>query len=102
MQDGYFQVILAGPGDDLKRLRVPDGAGVSIVPPSIEEKLNDRQKKIIHQVLKEGFVTSGWCRKRFNLAYQAVYRDLSGLVELKILKPQGQGRSAGYVLFEQN
>lgn len=102
MRDGYFQVILTGPGDDLKRLRVPDGAGVSIMPPSVEEKLNDRQKKIIQQVLKEGFVTSGWCRKKFNLAYQAVYRDLSGLVELKILRPQGQGRSAGYVLFEQN
>ena len=101
MGDGYFQVILPGPGDDLKRIRIPADAGESPVPPSLEEKLTDRQKKILQQVLEEGFVTSGWCKKKFNLAYQAIYRDLSTLIDLKILKLQGQGRNARYIVFDQ-
>jgi len=96
-QDGYFQVILTGPGDDLKRLRVPDGAGVSIVPPSIEEKLNDRQKKILQRVMKEGYVTSGWCRSKLNISYNTAFLDLKGLVELGILVQTGEGRNTRYV-----
>jgi len=96
-QDGYFQVILTGPGDDLKRLRVPDGAGISIVPPSMEEKLNDRQKKILQRVMKEGYVTSGWCRSKLNISYNTAFLDLKGLVELGILVQTGEGRNTRYV-----
>jgi predicted HTH transcriptional regulator len=98
MRDGYFQVILMGPGDNLKRLRVPDGAGVSVVPPSIEEKLNDRQKKIIQQILKEGFVTSGWCKEKLKVTYDTAQRDLSELVDQDVLIKSGSGRSTKYLL----
>ena len=33
---GYFQIIFSGPGDDLKRLRVPVARAGAIVPPSVE------------------------------------------------------------------
>jgi ATP-dependent DNA helicase RecG len=101
MSDGYFQVILFGPGEDLKRLRAPVNTGQSAVPPSIEEILTDRQKQILAQVLEKGFVTSGWCKKKFDLAYQAIYRDLSVLTNLKVLKSQGQGRNTRYVFFDK-
>jgi predicted HTH transcriptional regulator len=95
---GYFQVILPGPGEDLNRLRIPAGVAGQIVPPSVEQQLNDRQKKIIGQVLQEGFVTSGWCRKQFRVTYDTANRDLGKLSILGILERKGKGRSTKYVL----
>ncbi|MDO8804264.1 MAG: helix-turn-helix domain-containing protein [Elusimicrobiota bacterium] len=95
---GYFQITFPGPGNNVKRLRVPaDGAG-KIVPPSVEGKLNDRQKKILAHLLNEGFVTSGWCRKHLPVVYDTIRRDLLSLIGLGVIKPQGQGRSTRYVL----
>ncbi len=94
---GYFQITFKGPGNNISRLRIPETAKKKTVAPSIEEKLNKREKQIITQVLKEGFVTSGWCRKRFNIAYDTAQRDLSELVEFGILEQVGHGRSTKYV-----
>ncbi|MEO6667664.1 MAG: helix-turn-helix domain-containing protein, partial [Nitrospiria bacterium] len=95
---GYFQVTFPGPGENVKRLRVPaDGAG-KIVPPSVEKQLNDRQKKILARLLNEGVVTSGWCRKHLPVVYDTIRRDLLSLIEFGIIEPQGQGRSTRYVL----
>ena len=58
---GYFQVIFVGPGDDIDKIHVSAKDVVQVIPPSIEAKLNDRQKKIITHILKEGFVTSVVC-----------------------------------------
>ncbi|MCI0533980.1 MAG: DUF4062 domain-containing protein [Verrucomicrobiales bacterium] len=95
---GYFQVIFSGPGDDLERLRVPAARAGEIVPPSVEWQLNERQKKIVAQILKEGFVTSGWCRKRFPVVYDTIRRDLLGLLDLGVIEQTGKGRSTRYVL----
>lgn len=73
-----------------------------LVTPAIEAQLNERQKVIINYVLENGSVTSGWCRERFNVAYQTVYRDLNGLKDLGILKQEGAGRSTGYVMSRGN
>jgi len=95
---GYFQVTFKGPGNNISRLRIPETAKKKTVAPSIEEKLNKREKRIVTQVLKEGFATSGWCRKRFNIAYDTAQRDLSELVEFGILEQVGRGRSTKYVI----
>ncbi len=95
---GYFQITFQGPGENVKRLRVPADGAVKIVPPSVEEKLNDRQKKILTQLFNEGSVTSGWCRKNLPVVYDTIRRDLLNLVGLGIIKSQGQGRSTRYVL----
>ena len=98
-RDGYFKVILPGPDGDFDRLRTPtDGRG--LVSPSVEAQLNDRQKRIMVQVQTEGSVTSGWCRKTFGVAYQTVYRDITGLVDLGLIEKTGMGRSTRYILGE--
>jgi predicted HTH transcriptional regulator len=95
-QDGYFVVTFPGPNGKYERLKVPEGAP-GLVSPAVEAQLNDRQKQILVEVQKAGSVTSGWCRKRFGVAYQTVYRDLGGLVELGLLVAVGRGRSTKYV-----
>jgi hypothetical protein len=67
------------------------------IAPSVEGRLNKRQKQIIAHVLSAGYVTSGWCRKRFNVVYDTAQRDLLGLVDLNILKQTGRGRTTKYV-----
>ncbi|MCK4389303.1 MAG: DUF4062 domain-containing protein [Desulfobacterales bacterium] len=98
---GYFQVIFWGPGDDIDKIRVSAKDVGQIIPPSIEAKLNDRQKKTIAHILKEGFVTSGWCKKQFQVVYDTVNRDLTELMKLKVVERTGKGRSTRYVLKEK-
>lgn len=96
-RDGYFKVVLPGPAGNFDRIRTPsDAAG--LVPPSVESRLNDRQKRIMVQVQTEGSVTSGWCRKEFDVVYDTAYRDLNGLVELGLLVQVGHGRGTRYAL----
>lgn len=94
--DGYFRVTLCGPGDNLDRLRTP-AVATGGVPLSVQTALNDRQKTIMLQALTEGFVTSGWCRKTFGVAYQTVYRDLQSLLEAELIQTEGSGRSTRYI-----
>jgi ATP-dependent DNA helicase RecG len=97
VQDGYFQVILLGPGDNVDRLRTPAKIEGSVVPPSIELQMNDRQKAIVSHALKNGIVTSGWCRKQLPVAYDTIRRDLLELIRLGVLEQKGKGRSTRYV-----
>ena len=94
---GYFQVIFGGPGDDIDKIHVSAKDVGQVIPPSIEAKLNDRQKKIITHILKEGFVTSGWCVKKLKVVQNTAYRDLTGLIKLDILEQTGKGRGTRYV-----
>ena len=96
-RDGYFKVVLPGPDGDFDRLRTPADAQ-GLIPPSIESRLNDRQKQILVQVQTEGIVTSGWCRKAFGVTYDTAYRDLSDLVDRGILVQRGKGRATRYEL----
>jgi len=96
---GYFEITFPGPGNDDRRLRVPESH--LLVTPSKEARLNERQRAIVVHVLENGSVASGWCRERFGVAYQTVYRDLSGLLELGILKRTGSGRATRYVIGEE-
>jgi ATP-dependent DNA helicase RecG len=95
-QDGFFVVTFSGPAGDYQKIKVPTVV-VGLVTPAVEAQLNDRQKKIMREVQKVGFVTSGWCRKRFGVAYLTVSRDLKGLVALDLLDVTGQGRSTRYI-----
>ena len=49
-------------------------------------------------VQKEGFVTSGWCRKTFNVTYDTANRDLLELGRLTLLKREGAGRTSRFVI----
>ena len=93
---GYFQVTFPGPGDDIDRIRVPETR--LVVTPAVEAQLTDRQKKILKQVVNEGYVTNAWCRKTFGRAYYAVYRDIERLQELGLIQREGKGRATRYIL----
>jgi len=95
--DGYFQVILPGPADNLERLRLPKIAAVELMPPSVEQRLNGRQKKMVHALAKGVSLTSRLCVKRFGVTRDTAARDFSLLVELAIAEKKGLGRSTVYV-----
>jgi predicted HTH transcriptional regulator len=95
-ETGYFQIIFPGPGDDIDLIRVPKTT--VLITPALEAQLNERQKKIIAQVYKEGFVTRGWCVAKFKVANDTAGRDLKRLTELGVLVVQGKGRAVRYVL----
>jgi ATP-dependent DNA helicase RecG len=93
---GYFQITFPGPGGDIDRIRVPKTT--VLITPALEAQLNERQKKIIAQVYKEGLVTRGWCVAKFKVANDTAGRDLKRLTKLGVLVAQGKGRAVRYVL----
>lgn len=97
---GYFQVTFPGPGDDLDRIRVPETR--LLITPAIEARLNERQKKVMTEVLTSGFVSSGWIVRELGVTYDTANRDLKGLAELKLLVREGRGRAAKYILVERS
>ena len=98
MNTGYFQVTLPGPGDDLDRLRVPTSAVGQMIPPSIEEQLNDRQKRIVALMAEGEAVTSRQCVEMFGITRETATRDFSMLIDLGLAEKRGAGRSTRYVL----
>lgn len=93
---GYFQVTFPGPVNNLDRIRLPE-TGL-MVTPAVEAQLSERQKKILEQVLNDGFVTNEWCRAAFGRTYFAIYRDLERLQDLRLIQREGKGRATRYVL----
>jgi predicted HTH transcriptional regulator len=96
---GYFQVTLIGPGEDIERLRTPEAVTSSSAGIA---SLNDRQKVILEHVVESGDVTTRWCMERFGVARDTAHRDLMDMVALRLLVPQGSGRSAKYTLGAAN
>ncbi|MEK7443741.1 MAG: ATP-binding protein, partial [candidate division NC10 bacterium] len=92
---GYFQVTFPGPGENIERLRVPEGR--LLVTPAVEAQLNERQRKILAHALKGGSVTTGWCMETLDVVRDTTHRDLVGLVELHLLVRKGSGRGARYL-----
>ena len=95
-QDGFFVVTFHGPNGNYERLKLSEGA-TGFITPAVEAQLNEPQKKIMIQVQKEGFVTSGWCRKQLPVVYDTIRRDLLGLVKLGLIQAHGRGRNARFV-----
>lgn len=94
---GYFQVIFPGPGDNVERLRVPTGQTGEIVPPSAQEQLNNRQKKMAALLVKGEELTSQKCEKLFAVTRDTTNRDFLLLIELGIAEKKGAGRATRYV-----
>lgn len=96
IEDGYFQVTLRGPGENIDQIRVPESR--LLVTPAIEATLNERQLAALKEVLTSGSVASGWLVKKFNVAYDTANRDLKGLAGHGILIREGKGRSVKYIM----
>lgn len=60
--------------------------------------LTERQMKIIEHLQRNGRITTGDMAKMFGITRQAALKELSKLVELEVIKLEGKGRGAHYVL----
>lgn len=60
--------------------------------------LTERQMKIIEHIQRNGRITTGESAKMFNISRQAALNELSMLVELEVIKPEGKGRGAYYAI----
>ncbi len=96
-QDGFFIVTLPGPAGNYDRLKTPTDVP-SLITPSLEAKLNERQKKIVSHIHESGFVTNRWIQDEFDVVRDTAHRDIQLLLSLNIIKSRGRGRSVSYVL----
>ena len=94
--DGCVVVTLPGPADNMERIRVLEDVPSGLTPAQ-EEVLNDRQRDILRHALENGTVTNRWCRQTLGIVYDTAYRDITGLVEIGLLRREGEGRSSQYV-----
>jgi predicted HTH transcriptional regulator len=94
MSDGYFQVILIGPGDDLKRLRVPQP---TIESQTVFESFNERQRSMAAMLTEGQFLSSKKCQELFGVTRETVNRDFEVLLKANIATRKGKGRSTVYV-----
>ena len=60
--------------------------------------LTEKQMKIIEYIQRYGQISSGDVAKMFALTRQAALKQLSKLVELEVIKLEGKGRGAHYVI----
>ena len=60
--------------------------------------LTERQIKIIENIQRNGRIATGEMTKMFDITRQAALKELSKLVKLEIIKLEGMGRGAYYVL----
>ncbi|MFC1463204.1 ATP-binding protein, partial [Verrucomicrobiota bacterium] len=99
LRDGYFTVVLRGPGDETDCLRVPTDAAV---PTSAEEELTDRQRKIVEWLAAGTTVTNKECQDRLGISKVTATKDLTALVRLGIAQRIGKGRSVRYIYGANN
>lgn len=95
---GYFQVIFKGPGANIDKLRISTKSERQTIPPSIVERLNERQKRMVALLVKSEVLTSGFCEKKFGITRPTAASDFAFLVKLGIAIKQGKGRATHYVL----
>lgn len=60
--------------------------------------LSDRQMKIVEFINVHGKATNKDLQRLFKISAQAVHKELAKLVELKVIRPEGAGRSLYYLL----
>ena len=61
-------------------------------------QLTERQMKILEHIQKNGKISSGDVALMYKFSRQAALRELSRLVELRVIKLEGKGRGACYVI----
>ncbi|MFH1453664.1 MAG: Fic family protein [Armatimonadota bacterium] len=60
--------------------------------------LTEKQMKIVGAINQNGKITAGDISKVFNISRQAALKEISKMVDLKVLKLIGKGRGAHYVI----
>ena len=93
---GYFQLTFPGPGDDIDRIRVPEGG--LLVTPAVEAQLTKRQKNMVSRLIGGEALTNRKCQRLYKISPQAVYEDFQKLLHLEVVRKVGSGRSTRYEL----
>lgn len=93
-RDGYFTVIMRGPGDDINQIRTPNDAGI---PASVEEHLTERQRSILELLASGETITNRESQERFKISKVTATKELMTLVEAGLADQIGKGRSVRYV-----
>jgi len=60
--------------------------------------LTDRQVKIVERIIERGSITNREVRQITGLSDEGVRKEINKLIELKVIVPEGKGRSLHYVL----
>lgn len=60
--------------------------------------LTERQTKIVERIIEKGQITNKDIRGMFNISNRAAVDEISKLLDLKVIKQVGKGRSVHYVL----
>lgn len=66
--------------------------------PRPQVALTEKQMKIVEYINTHGKVTNRDLQAVFKISAQAVHKELTKLAGLKVIKPQGKGRSLHYIL----
>lgn len=80
------------------------GVSVTIFKDIYNEKylshldINERQNKAVQYVKKNGKITNAVYREVYEITDRTALRDIEELVDLKILKKEGAGRSTKYLI----
>ena len=96
---GYFQIIFPGPGENMERITVPEKR--LIVTPTIEARLNERQKALVSILVRGEVVTSRRCEEEYGVTRDTANRDFALLMELGIAVREGRGRTTHYILVQK-
>ena len=91
-----FVLTLPGPDNDLGRIKAPASAAEAL-PQSVLEALNPRQQAILELVIATGSLTNRQVQENFGVVRDTALRDLTLLLQLKLLHKEGKGRSTRYV-----
>jgi predicted HTH transcriptional regulator len=94
MSDGYFQVILPGPGKDLNRLKVPQQ---TIDTQTVLESANKRQRAMAANLAEGQELSSRKCQELFGVTRETANRDFEVLLKAGVAVRKGKGRSTVYV-----
>jgi ATP-dependent DNA helicase RecG len=92
---GYFQVTFPGPGENIERIRVPEKR--LRVTQSVEAQLSERQRKMVLFLVQGEELTSRRCEVEFKVTRDTANRDFKTLMNLGLIRKEGQGRSTRYV-----
>ena len=98
MSDGYLELTLYGPGEKIDELPLPPVIIDQFVAKSKAAPLNERQRKMMEQLLAGETLTSSDSMKVYGVSRDTTASDFKTLVATGIAEKVGGGRSTRYVL----
>ena len=73
--DNEVVVVLRVPGEDMNRIRIPENI-TACLSSSVAATLNERQKVVLAEIVKNGTVSTGWITKTLGIVKDTAARDI--------------------------